>query len=66
VMGLVCRTVVIAAQAVLSGAGMARIVSVVIGIPVGAAVFYAVAAALRVPELADTRDTVLRKFGRAA
>jgi hypothetical protein len=31
---------------------------------VGAGVFYAVAAALHVPELADTRATVLRKFGR--
>jgi putative peptidoglycan lipid II flippase len=66
VMGLACRAVVIAAQSVLSGAGMARIASVVVGIPVGAAVFYAVAAALRIPELADTRDTVLRKFSRVA
>jgi putative peptidoglycan lipid II flippase len=66
VMGLFCRAVVIGCDAWLTRAAVARVASVVVGIPVGAGVFYAVAAMLRVPELADTRDTVLRKFGRAA
>jgi putative peptidoglycan lipid II flippase len=62
VMGLACRAVVLGSQALFSVATVARIASIVIGIPVGAAVFYAAAAALRVPELADTRDTLVRKF----
>jgi putative peptidoglycan lipid II flippase len=41
----------------------ARALNVLLGVPVSAAVFYAVAALLRVPELADVQAAVLRKFG---
>jgi putative peptidoglycan lipid II flippase len=66
VMGAVCIAVVTASHALVAPAGLARFADIAIGVPAGAASFYAVAAALRVPELADTRATLLRKFGGAA
>jgi putative peptidoglycan lipid II flippase len=65
-MGLVCRGVVAASHTLLSTPGLARIADVAIGIPAGLGVFYLGAAALRVPELAETRTTLLRKFRRTA
>jgi hypothetical protein len=35
---------------------------VLAGVPAGAAVFYAAASLLRIPELTDTRDAVMRTF----
>jgi putative peptidoglycan lipid II flippase len=55
-MGLVCLLIV---QTLHS-----RVLHVILGIPAGAAAFYAVASALHVPELAETRETVLRKLRR--
>jgi len=70
VMGLVCRAVVMASHALPITPVLSNITDVVIGIPAGAAAFYAVAAALRVSELHETRDAVLeklvRQFRRAA
>jgi putative peptidoglycan lipid II flippase len=55
-MGVVCLLVVHSSHS--------RAVHLLLGIPVGAAVFYGAASALHVPELAETRETVLRKFRR--
>jgi putative peptidoglycan lipid II flippase len=65
-MGLVCFGVAQASHALVSSAGWARIVDVAIGIPAGLGSFYAIAAALRVPELAHARAELVRKFRRAA
>ncbi|MGA2712509.1 MAG: murein biosynthesis integral membrane protein MurJ [Bryobacteraceae bacterium] len=64
VMGLVCRTVVTASHALPITPVLSRIADVAIGIPAGAAAFYAAAAALRVSELHETRDAVLEKIAR--
>ena len=65
-MGGICHAVVLASHALLSSPGWARIADVAIGIPVGLGSFYMIAAALQVPELADTRAELLRRFRRAA
>jgi putative peptidoglycan lipid II flippase len=65
VMGVLCRAVVIASHALLAAPAMARTVDILIGVPVGVGSFYAAAAALKVPELANTRAEVLRKLRRA-
>jgi putative peptidoglycan lipid II flippase len=65
-MGGVCRGVVLASHALPISPGWARIVDIAIGIPAGLGSFYAIAAALRVPELAHARAELLRKFRRAA
>jgi putative peptidoglycan lipid II flippase len=63
-MGAVCRGVVVGSHALLHIPALARIADVAIGVPAGMASFYAIAAALRVPELADARAQLLRKFTR--
>ncbi len=63
-MGVACRAVVVAAHALLTAPWLARIADVAIGIPVGLGSLYAFGAALRVPELAETRAELLRRFGR--
>jgi putative peptidoglycan lipid II flippase len=69
VMGVVCRTVVIASHALPIPLRLAQIADIAIGIPASAATFYAVAAALRVPELRETASALFaklpRKFRRA-
>jgi len=55
-MGLACEAVVRISPS--------RAINVLAGVPVGVVVFYGVASALRVPELADVRDTFLRKLRR--
>jgi putative peptidoglycan lipid II flippase len=64
VMGVVCHGVVGVSHAFVRGSGAARIADVLVGVPAGAAVFYAVAAALRAPELDEARDALLRRFRR--
>jgi putative peptidoglycan lipid II flippase len=64
-MGAVCYGVVIASHALLHTPALARIADIVIGVPAGLASFYAIAAALRVPELAHARAELLR-IGRDA
>ena len=61
-MGGICHAVVLVSHALVSSPGWARIADVAIGIPAGLGSFYMIAAALRVPELADTRAELLRKF----
>jgi putative peptidoglycan lipid II flippase len=65
-MGAVCRGVVVASHALPVAPGWARIADVAVGIPAGLGTYYAIARALRVPELAHTRAELLRTFGRAA
>jgi putative peptidoglycan lipid II flippase len=65
VMGLVCHMIVVESRALIEREGISRIANVAIGVPAGAAAFYAVAAMLRVRELAETRRALLRRF-RAA
>ena len=55
VMGVACWAVVHVSPS--------RAMNVLAGVPVGAAVFYGVASALRVPELAEAQAAVLGKFG---
>ncbi len=57
-MGLACLLVLRATPS--------RALHILAGVPLGAAVYYAAASTLRVPELAETRDTVMRKFRRKA
>jgi len=61
-MGAVCHWVVVGSHTLLHNPALARIADVVLGVPAGLASFYAIAAALRVPELAHARAEVLRKF----
>lgn len=61
-MGLVCHGAVTASHAFPAGAGMARFIDVAIGVPAAVCAFYLAAAALGVPELAETRETLLRRF----
>jgi putative peptidoglycan lipid II flippase len=56
-MGAVCLLIV--------GVSHSRLFNVMVGIPLGAAVFYAAASLLQIPELADARDTLLRKIRRS-
>lgn len=65
-MGAVCRIVVVASHALLSTPLLSRVADVAIGIPAGLASFYAIAAVLGVPELAETRAELLRKFRSAS
>jgi putative peptidoglycan lipid II flippase len=65
-MGAICRGVVAASHALPIAPPWARIADVAVGIPAGLISFYAIAAALRVPELAHTRAELLRKFRSAA
>ncbi len=62
VMGVVCHMAVTASHALLHVPGVARVADVAIGVPAGAGSFYAAAALLRVPELAETRKELLRRF----
>jgi putative peptidoglycan lipid II flippase len=62
---------IVAAAAVMGAACWAivhvspsRALTVLAGVPAGAAVFYATASALRIPELADVQAAVLRKLRR--
>ncbi len=70
-MSVVCRLVVILSHRFLPAPALARIADITVGVPFGLVSFYAVAALLRVPELAETRTQLLgrfalRKFGRPA
>jgi putative peptidoglycan lipid II flippase len=65
-MGLVCHAVVLGSHALPIKPGWARIADVAIGIPAGLGSFYAIARALRVPELDRTRAELLRRFRRDA
>jgi putative peptidoglycan lipid II flippase len=66
VMGVVCRGAVVISHTFVRTPGLARVTDLALGVPVGAVSFYAVAAALKVPELAHVRAELLRKFRRAA
>jgi putative peptidoglycan lipid II flippase len=63
-MGLVCHAVVLGSHALPITPGWARIADVAIGVPAGLGSFYAIARALRVPELDRTRAELLRRFRR--
>lgn len=41
-----------------------RVLNIILGVPIGAAIFYFTAAALHIPELAEARNAALRKFRR--
>jgi putative peptidoglycan lipid II flippase len=43
---------------------LARIADVVLGVPTGAFIYYLAASALDIPEIAETREAVLRKLGK--
>lgn len=62
VMAMVCRGLVVLSHAFVSSAAVARVADVAIGVPAGLVTFYAAAAALRVPELAEARAQLLRRF----
>ena len=62
VMGVACRGVVVASHALPLARWMSRLADVAVGIPAGALAFYGTAAALRVPEIGETRAAVLDKF----
>ena len=61
----VCRIVVEVSHHMLGLTFGARVADVALGIPAGAAAFYGVAAALDIPEMAETKAAVMRKIGRA-
>ena len=60
-MGAVCYGTITLSHAYAPGAAVARVADIVLGIPAGAISFYLVAAALRVPEVAEARDKVMRR-----
>jgi hypothetical protein len=53
-MGVVCMLIVSVTRS--------RWLNLIVGVPVGALVFYGTASALRIPELAAVRETVLKKL----
>lgn len=63
-MSVVCRGVVILSHRIVSAPALARIADIVVGVPVGLVLFYAIAQLLRVPGLAETRDQLLGRFWR--
>jgi len=65
VMGAVVFAITRASHMWMSSVRSARIADVVIGVPVGALIFYAAASALRIAEIAAARDALLRKFRRS-
>jgi putative peptidoglycan lipid II flippase len=66
VMGVTCYATIAVSHALASGPGMARdAADIVLGIPAGVASFYFAAAALKIPELAEARNAVMRKVGGA-
>lgn len=62
VMGVTLHGLTLASQP----SRFARIVDVVVGVPVGALVFYAAASALGIAEITEAREAVLRKLRRIA
>jgi putative peptidoglycan lipid II flippase len=66
VMGVVCRGVVIISHMLIGKPSLARFADIAAGVPAGLLTFYAVAAALGIPELAETRAQLLRRFRKAA
>jgi putative peptidoglycan lipid II flippase len=60
-MGLVCWLVVRESHSVFA-VGRARMVDVIVGIPASAVAFYLAASLLRIPELTDATDSVLRRI----
>jgi putative peptidoglycan lipid II flippase len=64
VMGAVVYGVTLISHAHLDSVRLARSIDVVAGVPIGALVFYAVASALRIAEIAEAREALLRKIRR--
>ena len=62
VMAGVVYALTTASHAWISSIRLARIADVAIGVPAGALIFYASASALRIAEIAEAREAVLRKF----
>jgi putative peptidoglycan lipid II flippase len=65
VMGAAVWAVSAASHAWIASIRLARVADIGLGVPAGALVFYLTASALRVAELADARDAVLRKIRRS-
>lgn len=65
VMGAVVRSLTALSHASLHSVRSARIADVLLGVPAGALVFYATASALRIDEIAEAREAVLRRLGRS-
>jgi hypothetical protein len=61
-MGLVCKAVVVTSHAYLGAGAMSKIADVALGIPLGAAAFYAAAALLHISELEEARNALLARF----
>ncbi len=58
IMGAACYALVHATSSALGGIKLRRIVNLITGIPLGAAVWFVAASALRIPELGEARDLV--------
>jgi putative peptidoglycan lipid II flippase len=65
VMAAVCRGVVIVSHRGIGSPSLARVTDLAAGIPAGLLTFYAIAAALGIPELAQTRERLLHRFRSA-
>jgi peptidoglycan biosynthesis protein MviN/MurJ (putative lipid II flippase) len=65
VMGGVVYALTAASHAWMSSIRSARIADVVFGVPAGALAFYAAASALRIAEIAEAREALLRKFRKS-
>jgi putative peptidoglycan lipid II flippase len=64
VMGAVVYTLTAVLQGVFASAKLSYVANVVVGVPAGAMVFYAVASLLRIPEMTEARDALTRRFQR--
>jgi len=64
-MGAIVHGLIIASHVSLPSVRSARIADVVLGVPVGALVFYAVASALKIEEIAEAKDALRRKLRKS-
>jgi putative peptidoglycan lipid II flippase len=62
VMGIVCKGVMVTSHSLFGARAIAKIADVAVGIPLAAAAFYGAASALHIPELDETRDTLLARL----
>ena len=64
VMAIAVHGVTLGVHAVFASTRLIRVANVAFGVPVGALVFYSAASALRIPEMQEAREALLRRFGK--
>ena len=63
-MGSAVRLATLATHTYIGSIHVARVADIVIGVPLGALVFYVIASATNIAEMEEAKDAILRKFTR--